>query len=124
VLQFTVDSISRADVCTVGYKITGSTGLTFDAAMTINNPSTTAVAKDWAVSWVYSPGSVLVWPKNARITQNGFRSFTALPMVSNATIAAGGSTTFSFTGSKLPGVPPSLSGFTARLAGQSCVLVP
>lgn len=123
VLQFNVDSISRADACTISYKVTGSTSLTFDATMTITNPAATA-AKDWAVNWIYSPGSVLVWPKNARITQNGFRSYTASPTASNATVAAGGSASFSFTGSKLPGALPSLSGFTAKLGGQSCVLVP
>lgn len=108
--------------CTVTYKVTAGQSSSFDVAVTVANLSTTAV-KGWQVNWTYTPATIPYSIKNAVISNQNYSNFTAKPTSANTTVAANGSTTFSFKGIKRSGVVSAVSNLTGTLGGQTCQVI-
>jgi hypothetical protein len=109
--------------CPVVYTVTSSKSLTFNASVTVSNPGSTPET-GWTVNGSFSSAALLYSPKNAKLSQKaGYKTFTATPVAANTTIAAGGSTTFTFSGSKGSALP-TLTGLTLSAGGKTCTAVP
>jgi hypothetical protein len=72
------------------------------------------------VNWTYGVPTLLTNIQNAKITNKSLKAYTAQPGKTNATVAAGGATTFSFRGHANGGGIPAISDLSATLGGQSC----
>lgn len=104
--------------CSVSFKTTNKTSPLFNTEVTVANNGSNA-ATGWAVNWSYGKPTLLLNVKNAKLSNKSLKSYTAQPLASNATVAAGGSTTFSFRGYAGGGVP-AVSDLSATLGGQTC----
>jgi len=106
--------------CAVSFKSTKTSANIFKADVTMSNLSSNA-ATDWKVNWVASLPMLALNVKNAKINSTNALNFTATPVAANKTIAANGSTTFSFRGHTQKG-QPTISGLSATLGGQTCAV--
>jgi hypothetical protein len=96
----------------------------FDVAVTVSNPDT-APLTGWTVNGTYNTATVLYAAKNAKVSQKllNLKTFTATPLAANATIPAGGSTSFTFSGSKGTNLPV-LNALSLTYGGKTCSLIP
>jgi hypothetical protein len=105
--------------CTVTIKTTAKNAAVFTTDVTIHNGTTNA-STGWNVNWTYGVPTLLTNIQNAKITNKSLKAYTAQPGKTNATVAAGGATTFSFRGHANGGGIPAISDLSATLGGQSC----
>jgi hypothetical protein len=105
--------------CTVTIKSTAKNAAVFASEVTIHNGTTNA-STGWNVNWTYGVPTLLTNIQNAKITNKSLKAYTAQPGKTNATVAAGGTTTFSFRGHANGGGIPAISDLSATLGGQSC----
>jgi hypothetical protein len=113
----------KPTVCPVSYTVTTTKALTFNATVKVSNPGSSAET-GWTVNGSFGSATLLYSVKNAKLTQkSGYKSFTAAPVTANATLAAGGSTTFTFSGTKGSALPV-LTGLTLTAGGKTCTAVP
>jgi len=106
--------------CSVSFKTTNKTSPLFNTEVTVNNHGSNA-ATGWTVNWSYGKPTLLLNVKNAKLSNKSLKSYTAQPVATNATVAAGGSTSFSFRG-YAGGTIPAVSDLSATLGGQTCAV--
>ncbi|KGM40361.1 hypothetical protein JY96_10835 [Aquabacterium sp. NJ1] len=106
--------------CSVSFKTSNKNAQLFNTEVTINNPSSNA-ATGWQVNWHYAKPTLLLKVKNAKLSNKGLTNYTAAPTATNATIAAGASTSFSFRGHANGGAP-AVSDLSATLGDQACAV--
>lgn len=92
----------------------------FDATVTVQNFGSNA-ATGWQVNWVFADPTLAVAVKNAKLTNQRLRAYTAQPLSSNTAVAAGGATTFAFRG-YTTGKAPAIGNLAATLGGQTCTV--
>lgn len=104
--------------CTVGYKVTKAQALSFSVEVTVSNldpvPRT-----DWTVSWTYGATPLFYGVKNAKLSVASSRIVKAVPQAGNRTVAAQGSTTFTFSSLKGRALPQPAD-LVATLGGERC----
>ncbi len=121
-MSITSTAVPPQAACSVSFKTTSlntSTPL-FNTEVTVANNSSNA-ATGWAVNWTYGKPTLLVNVKNAKLSNKSLKSYTAQAVATNATVAAGGSTSFSFRG-YAGGTIPAVSDLSATLGGQACAV--
>jgi len=106
--------------CTVRFTTTAPVkgGLLSTNEVTVQNPGSTP-ATGWSVTWNYAAPTLALNPKNAKLSQTGYKVYTAKPLAANTSLAAGSATTFSFRSYAVSGSPKPTS-VSATLGGQSC----
>lgn len=119
-MSVTSTAVPPQTACSVSLKTTDKNAALFTTEVTVNNTGSNA-ATGWQVNWHYSKPTLLLNVKNAKLTNKYLTNYTALPTATNASIAAGGSTTFSFRGHANGGAP-AVSDLTATLDGQTCAV--
>lgn len=113
-----------ASVCPVSYKVTSSKSFTFDASVSLSNATSSTLSAGWTVNGSFDKATLVYITKNAKLVQKtGLKSFTATPLAANAALAAGGTTSFTFSGSK-GSVLPTLTSLTLTAGGKTCTAVP
>ncbi|MGH6646388.1 cellulose binding domain-containing protein [Aquabacterium sp.] len=104
--------------CTASYKITSTNNLIgFAVKVTVSNLGD-APLTGWNVGWTYSASPFIIASSNAKLKVVG-TTVKATPVTANQTIAAKGSTAFTFTSLKGKTIP-TVSGLTADLGGKTC----
>lgn len=108
--------------CKVSFKTTtlNTSSPLFNTEVTVAN-NTSNAATGWTVNWTYGKPTLLVNVKNAKLSNKSLKAYTAQPVATNATVAAGASTTFSFRG-YAGGTIPAISDVSATLGGQTCAV--
>jgi hypothetical protein len=108
--------------CSVAFKTTpaGTRPAYLANQVTVTN-STSSPATGWAVQWQYPNPVVVAGAKNATLSQTAAKTFTAKPVKVNTTLAAGASTTFSFS-TYYAGTAPAAKVLSATVAGQACAV--
>jgi Cellulose binding domain len=83
---------------TIGWQTPSDNPPDFGATVTVTNNSSYAIS-NWTVTWTFTAGQTIIAgsPYSANVTQSG-STVTATPMSFNASLAAGGSTTWGFHG--------------------------
>lgn len=119
-MSLTSTAVPPQTTCSVSLKTTNKNAQLFNTEVTVNNASSNA-ATGWQVNWHYAKPTLLLNVKNAKLTNKGLTNYTAAPTATNATIAAGGSTTFSFRGHANGGAP-AVSELSATLGDQACAV--
>lgn len=119
-ISFSLDAVRELPICSVSLKTTGKNQVLFNTEVTVTNHSSNATT-GWQVSWNYNKPTLLIAPKNAKLTDKGLKRYTAKPVAGNTVIAAGGSTTFSFKGHANDGAPV-LSDLAATVGGAACAV--
>ncbi len=119
-MSITSTAVPPQASCSVSFKTTNKNALLFNTEVTVNNPSSNA-ATGWQVNWHYAKPTLLLKVKNAKLSNKGLTNYTAAPTATNATIAAGASTSFSFRGHANGGAP-AVSDLSATLGDQACAV--
>lgn len=123
-ISMTLDSVVTLPPvpCKVSFKTTtlNTSSPLFNTEVTVAN-NTSNAATGWTVNWTYGKPTLLVNVKNAKLSNKSLKAYTAQPVATNATVAAGASTTFSFRG-YAGGTIPAISDVSATLGGQTCAV--
>lgn len=108
--------------CSVSFKTTplNTSSPLFNTEVTVANSGSNA-ATGWTVNWSYGKPTLLLNVKNAKLSNKSLKNYTAQPVAANATVAAGGSTSFSFR-SFAGSTTPAISDVSATLGGQACAV--
>lgn len=121
-LSITVDSSAARQACSVSFKTTATgTRPTYLANQVTVSNLNSSPATDWAVQWQYANAVIVTGVKNATLSQVASKTFTAKPVKANTTLAAGASTTFSFS-TYYAGTVPATKVLSATVAGQACAV--
>ncbi len=112
----------QVEPCSVSFKTTpsGKRPAYLANQVTVTN-STSSPATGWAVQWQYPNAVIVTSAKNATLSQTAAKTFTAKPVKANTTLAAGASTTFSFS-TYYAGTAPAAKVLSATVAGQACAV--
>jgi len=110
----TVTTPPPAGGCTVTYAVPGSWNVGFTANVTIKNQG--AAINGWTLTWAFAGGQTVQQAWNAVASQSG-ANVSAKDAGYNASIPAGGSTSFGFNGG-YSGANPAPTAF--RLNGTLC----
>jgi hypothetical protein len=121
-LSVTLDSSAAQQACAVSFKTTKTgTRPTYLANQVTVTNLTSSPATGWAVQWAYPSAVIVSGVKNATLSQTASKVFTAKPVKANTTLAAGASTTFSFS-TYYAGTAPATTVQSATVAGQACAV--
>jgi hypothetical protein len=121
-ITVSLTATKQVEPCSVAFKTTpaGTRPAYLANQVTVTN-STSSPATGWAVQWQYPNAVIVTSAKNATLSQTAARNFTAKPVKANTTLAAGASTTFSFS-TYYAGTAPAAKVLSATVAGQACAM--
>lgn len=113
-----VSTIAPLTTCTVDFAAKAVRAGQLSNTVTVRN-LTTSPATGWAVQWQYANPVIVSSVKNATVTRNDAKTYTAKPLKTNTVLVASGSTAFTFN-TLYSGTAPVSKVLSATVAGQAC----